>query len=376
MMRLLLLCCLLSPAIPGASFARTWYVNPYGTGDAPTIQAAVDSAVSGDDIVLAAGVFVGVGNRSILIDGKDIEITSGGGPYACVIDCQLLGNGFNLNRCTSSLQGLTIRNGRGSRGGGVSLYDATVSASDCIFELDSTAVFLGGRGTFVNCIFANNSGSAVYAGMSTLNFTGCKFLDNTTENYGGGGAVYLETWSDATFTDCTFRGNDAGPYLDGSAIGFTRSEITLRNCTLYGNHDWSVIDAVCWWGDNEFHSLTLVNTIIAYNAGWAVIWESWDGSDCGDFSANVSCCNIFGNRANWADCISGFKNINGNFSACPSFCAADLGDLHLCDSSPCLPGNHPTGYDCGLIGAWDEGCACGPSKIQPSTWGAIKAIYK
>ena len=26
-------------------------------------------------------------------------------------------------------------------------------------------------------------------------------------------------------------------------------------------------------------------------------------------------------------------------------------------NSPCLPGNHPDGYDCGLIGALGEGCA-------------------
>jgi hypothetical protein len=41
-----------------------------------------------------------------------------------------------------------------------------------------------------------------------------------------------------------------------------------------------------------------------------------------------------------------------------------------------LPGNHPDGYECGLIGAWGEGCSCGPSETEPTTWGAIKAMYK
>jgi hypothetical protein len=66
---------------------------------------------------------------------------------------------------------------------------------------------------------------------------------------------------------------------------------------------------------------------------------------------------------------------DGNFSACPSFCHAETGDLHLCDLSPCLPGKHPEGYDCGLIGAWGEGCSCGPTSTESATWGSIKAQF-
>jgi hypothetical protein len=41
-----------------------------------------------------------------------------------------------------------------------------------------------------------------------------------------------------------------------------------------------------------------------------------------------------------------------------------------------LPGNHPDGYDCGLIGALGQGCICGPSPTVGTTWGAIKSIYR
>src|SRR5437867_4663020 len=37
--------------------ARTWHVRPDSTGDAPTIQAAIDSARAGDEILLAPGVY-------------------------------------------------------------------------------------------------------------------------------------------------------------------------------------------------------------------------------------------------------------------------------------------------------------------------------
>ena len=58
-MRLLLLVilvsCLLSPGSP--TFARTWYITPDGMGDAPTIQAGVDSSSTGDTVLVACGTF-------------------------------------------------------------------------------------------------------------------------------------------------------------------------------------------------------------------------------------------------------------------------------------------------------------------------------
>jgi hypothetical protein len=41
----------------GATHARTWYVKHDGSGDAPTIYAAVDSAVSGDSVLVGAGTY-------------------------------------------------------------------------------------------------------------------------------------------------------------------------------------------------------------------------------------------------------------------------------------------------------------------------------
>lgn len=61
------------PLVAAGASARTWYVYPTGVGgNAPTIQAAVDSAaVSGDVIMLKAGVFH---EQDIVIDGKSILI--------------------------------------------------------------------------------------------------------------------------------------------------------------------------------------------------------------------------------------------------------------------------------------------------------------
>jgi len=42
--------------------------------------------------------------------------------------------------------------------------------------------------------------------------------------------------------------------------------------------------------------------------------------------------------------------------------------------SPCAPGNHPDGMDCGTIGAL--GVECGTVKAKAVTWGSVKALYR
>jgi hypothetical protein len=55
--------------------AKTWYVFPNGSGSTPTIQSAVDSAVSGDNILIAPGVYHQGG---IVVDGKILTIDQQG----------------------------------------------------------------------------------------------------------------------------------------------------------------------------------------------------------------------------------------------------------------------------------------------------------
>jgi hypothetical protein len=359
-------------------FARTWHVNPDGTGDVPTIQAAVDSATDGDDLVLADGVYSGPGNRNIVLIGKWIDVHSGSGnPSACIIDCQRLGYLFEMkytppHSAELILDGVTIRNGRGQKGGAISdLIARSLTATNCVFDDDSTAVyFWSSSGHFTDCVFVNNSGGAVFVSGGATEFIGCSFLDNSASPEGGGG-VYLEEASLGEFMNCTFCRNDGGNYGLGSCVCLSGSEVAMGNCTLYDNQGFCTIflaaDYRYGWDDY----LELANTIIVGNAGGAV------GRDAGGgFRVKVTCCDIYGNRWDWVGAISGLNNIQGNFSICPSFCAAGLGDLHLCDQSPCAPGNHPASYNCGLIGAWGSACSCGPSKNEPSTWGAIKAMYK
>ena len=71
------------------AFAAEYLVKPDGTGDYPTIQAAIDAATAGDTILLADGVFKGPGNRNLDLKGKAITVRSRSGyPGDVTIDAE------------------------------------------------------------------------------------------------------------------------------------------------------------------------------------------------------------------------------------------------------------------------------------------------
>ena len=114
----LLLCLAIAFCAP-PSAAETHVLHPDGSGDFPTIQAALDASVDGDVIELTAGDYRGDGNRDIDFLGRAVTIRSqGADPASCVIDCQgsveTPHRAFNFDDGegpASVLQGLTIRNG-------------------------------------------------------------------------------------------------------------------------------------------------------------------------------------------------------------------------------------------------------------------------
>jgi hypothetical protein len=65
-------------ALASSAFARTWYVRVDGTGDAPSIAAAMDSSVSGDTVLVAAGTYEIDGFITVT---EGITLLSENGPY-------------------------------------------------------------------------------------------------------------------------------------------------------------------------------------------------------------------------------------------------------------------------------------------------------
>jgi len=105
----------------------THVVNPEGTGDFPTIQAAILAAGEGDVIELTDGTFTGDGNLDLDFLGKAITVRSqSGDPDLCIIDCDGSSEdphrGFHFHSGKgpdSRVEGIEITNGHQVHGGTV-----------------------------------------------------------------------------------------------------------------------------------------------------------------------------------------------------------------------------------------------------------------
>src|SRR5262245_48668469 len=92
---------------PRAESATVWQVKADGTGDVPTIQAAIDAAAS-DDTVL---VFPGTYAEHCQIDAKNLVLRSQEGAESTVLDGQLSGRILVIHSGEVMIQGFTIENG-------------------------------------------------------------------------------------------------------------------------------------------------------------------------------------------------------------------------------------------------------------------------
>jgi len=404
----------ISVAIPIAS-ATTYLVRPDGTGDYPTIQAAIDGVSGGDVIELADGTFTGDGNRDVSYLGKEITVRSqSGDAQSCIIDCE--GSATDCHRAfvfesgegpDAVLEGVTITNGfvedtwdiwagsggairmrdasprfsnvvfsgnTASMGGAVYVYLGSTEFSDCSF-VDNTSTWGGTGGiwcidseliTVTDCVFIGNIGYQGAGGLSCGNtasrVTGCWFQDNYTI-MGAGGLVLR---GPAEVSDCTFASN-RGDYGAGGASLAGSDEIVFGRCTFWGNSSPSGPGGLeIVWGNAPL--LTLEHTIIASST-------AGEAMDCGDIgSATLTCCDLYGNEGgDWIGCIAGQYGISGNISEDPMFCDPENGDFHLDCNSPCAPFSPPN-PECDLIGAWPVGCGGTPTLV--TTWGEVKALFR
>ncbi|TFG48391.1 MAG: DUF1565 domain-containing protein, partial [Candidatus Brocadiia bacterium] len=159
--------------IPCAAAVIT--VKADGTGDYPTIQAAIDAAGSGDTVVAADGTYTGTGNCNITFSGKNITVKSQNGPQNCVIDCQNIGGsmGFSFTGGETKaalLDGFTIKNAlyASGLGGGNGIYCNDYSSptiSNCTItgnNLSGICCDYFSSPTISNCTISGNNRSGIY----------------------------------------------------------------------------------------------------------------------------------------------------------------------------------------------------------------------
>jgi hypothetical protein len=298
--------------------AATHYVNqanpapvsPYldWSTAATTIQDAIDAATTGEEVIVADGIYstggrtVNGGSTNRVVITNAITVRSLNGPAATTIrgyQMPVTNNGFAAIRCvylgkSSQLSGFTLASGGtdttgdyflSRRGGGVLCENATAVVENCVITSNSAANAGGGAysGTLTNCL---------------LTFNTVTFTNNPNGNiidFGGGGA------SRATLSGCTLAWNYA-------ELGGGSHSNTLLNCTISSNTAIlgggafrSVLQNCLVWsnsadlGGGTYQGL-MKNSLVAGNSAmWAKGATFCAGG--GLFNTSASNCTIIGNVA-------------------------------------------------------------------------------
>jgi parallel beta-helix repeat protein/predicted outer membrane repeat protein len=376
--------------VPSASAAERLVPSQY-----PTIQAAINAAVTGDTVIVASGTYIGVGNRDIDFKGKAITVRSEAGPESCIIDCNKLGRGFyfHSNETVGSIvDGFTIINGYNPYdslgGGGIYCYRSSPTITNC--NISGNQAKGGGGGiycsvsnpTITSCNISGNQASGSGGGIYCYNnsnpaITNCNISGNTATYYDGGGICCYGGYGGAPMiTNCSISGNRA--FSSGGGIYTSGGSPTITNCNISGNTATLSGGGICC--DNG-KMPNIVNCTIAANSaggsgggifcgsqfavllGNCILWANTDSSGMGEFTqiyvsiglpmVTFSC--IQDDNPNDAYIPFGGEGKH-NIDDDPMFVRNpddggdgwgvgdndDFGDLHLRSSSPCINTGCPT----------------------------------
>ncbi len=311
------------PAVAAISFCLIGPTNPASAdvmhvpGDFPTIQAGINAAQDGDEVVVADGVYTGPGNRNVVFAGKAITLRSENGPTNCIIDCESLGRGFiffELDTPATVVDGFTITNGLGHPGGAIYAYYFSSP-------------------TIANCIIIGNTG----------------------DDYGGGGiycAMCFSTITNTIITGNTALGDGGGIYIDGG-------DPMITNSLISGNTADSVGGGMFTYSGNP----TITNSIIAGNTAANVAGGGYFG---GESNPTITNSVVWGNGSEQlfidqsSTLVVSYSNIQGgwrgtaNIDDDPLFVDPDNDEYRLSPDSPCIDGADntavPKGIDTDLDG--------------------------
>jgi hypothetical protein len=420
----------------GPAGAGTWVVHADGSGDAPTIQAAVDASAAGDTVLVTAGVYTDAspdisGTPTVVEMKSGVALRSVDGPALTVLDvsAEEFGRGIACRGCDSNtlVEGFTLKGGEAFAGAGIlveggapeiagnkftanpggmggGLYvtaGATSDVHDNLFDdneaccgpggailIDAGSephvfdnVFVGNHGFAGGAVavqsagglierneFTGNGGTdggALSLWSATADVRENTFVGNTATT--GGGAVLFKFGSTGQFHDNLVAGNVAEG--NGGGILVSASSPEISRSTVAGNSA-AQGGGVFVAGSSE---PVFDRVIVAMNTGAGGIVCESTGSQ-----PSFSCTNAFGNEGgDYGGQCADPTGSDGNFSEDPKFCNGEAGDYALCSTSPCAPGGHPDGWECGLIGAVEVDCTCEQTAIEDeATWGAIKALFR
>ena len=299
---------------------KTWYVKPDQTGDAPTIQAAIDSSGTGDTVLVAVGTYT---QAYIMCNFKEmLSIIGEEGAEKTILHLSGMACHLMVSGCDSVIvKGFTFES---SADGGVIFQANTRSLleGNIFRDIENLAIYISGP------FPADASEAADLGAFAPL--TSLTVRNNLIHSNGAG--IYISEWTD---------------------------DVVISNNTIAGNVEYGI-------STENMTSVDILNNIIIGNATGVFCKSIWLTTKCND---------VWGNETNYQ--MTDPTGSNGNISLDPQFCGVDpvaSVNFYIQSDSPCAPGNHPDGYSCGLIGRFPVGC--GTTSTKERSWGEIKSLFK
>ena len=408
---------------------RTWRITNDGSGDAPSVQAGIDSAAVGDVIFVGPGTYY----ENLDFLGKDIVLKSELGPEVTILDGSSRDSSvvvFKHGETRAAvLEGFTITGGTGSRatggstrqGGGIwcELGSPTILANRIIgnrteyiyasgagmlvgtgfagplapliegnlFEGNTAGQNGGGLGLKApseaivrrnvfrgNTCRADGGGLWVYLFYGSVIVKDNQFFDNVAGDHGGG--LHAANSGHAGAFDITgntfVRNRTLGPGFfgdtgSGGAIAALLMTGTISNNTIVANDGTHLTH--CGGGGLLLYlttpDLLVTNNIFVLNTECGV--ACWEGGRA-TMGPNIVWYNEPSNLGvdlGWCPSYIGQDFIVAD----PLFCGAAVDDYRVSSDSPALASGQ-------VFGAYSQP-GCGPgTPVRPITWGRIKALYK
>eukprot|EP00887_Chlorella_sp_A99_P008033 scaffold12.g8033.t1 len=218
------------------------------------IQAALDQAPEGATVFVTPGVYRGPGNVALDFRGKALTLASTNGPELTTIDCQRAASAFVFasgEARATVVDGLSVVNGQGEKGGCVRIVDAAPTLRNCSFANCAAlgqggAIYIEGSTTFraaspgplvEGCHFDSNQavqGAGIYSTGSNLNVSGCVMQRGAAGGSIGRGGGMEVLGADVTVRDTVLRDGYAA-YAGGGMVFQDLSNVTLLNVSCVNN---------------------------------------------------------------------------------------------------------------------------------------------
>lgn len=379
----------------------TWTVKEDGSGDAPTVQAGIDLAIDGDEVLVGPGRYV----ENIDFKGKSLFLRSEQGRDVTVLDGSGSPGGDSVITLSAeesvTIEGFTITGGEGRpdatggdrRGGGIYSESGKLQVLGNAFKRNTAigtiggvggAIFLGSAEKQTGFLFAEanvffeNEALRLGGAICLWHIAGAFIQENSFEQnrteHDGGGICYLTTdQSPIEVSENAFVENHAGdhgggvyvagagrttpirivsnlmvrnlalgeppgPNGAGGAIYVVRVSGSIANNTLVANGGSGQLPCA---GGGIFIDLDVTDLKIRNNI---IAWSDGCGLGCVEGSTPLIQNNIV--WANDSDFGLGDRacvDVGVNILADPQFCNSKNSDYRVSAGSPALIGKEVIG---------------------------------